>query len=39
MLEDTDGDHAWGHEPARVPLYQLLRQAGQLAPAVPALQP
>jgi Phytanoyl-CoA dioxygenase (PhyH) len=39
MLQDTDGDNAWGHEPARVPLYQLLRQAGQLAPAVPALQP
>jgi ectoine hydroxylase len=30
MLDHTDGDHAWGHEPARVPLHELLRQAGKL---------
>jgi ectoine hydroxylase len=39
MLDDTDGDHAWGHEPARVPLYGLLRQARQLDPGIPALRP
>lgn len=30
MLDGADGDHAWGHEPVRVPLYELLRQAGRL---------
>jgi ectoine hydroxylase len=39
MLGDTDGDHCWGHEPTRVPLYELLREAGQLNPDVPQLRP
>jgi ectoine hydroxylase len=39
LLEHTDGDHAWGHEPARVPLHELLRRTGGLDPAVPALRP
>jgi ectoine hydroxylase-related dioxygenase (phytanoyl-CoA dioxygenase family) len=39
LLDGTDGDHAWGHEPAAVPLHELLRAAGQLTPAVPALRP
>jgi ectoine hydroxylase len=28
MLGDDDGDHAWGHEPERVPLYPLLTSSG-----------
>jgi ectoine hydroxylase len=39
LLQDSDGDHAWGQEPTRVPLYQLLHQAGQLDPGVPPLRP
>jgi ectoine hydroxylase len=39
LLDDIDGDHAWGHEPARVPLYQLLHRTGQLDPGIPALRP
>jgi ectoine hydroxylase-related dioxygenase (phytanoyl-CoA dioxygenase family) len=39
LLEDVDGDHAWGHDPSRVPLYDLLRTAGRLDPDVPALKP
>jgi ectoine hydroxylase len=39
LLDATDGDHAWGHEPARVPLHELLRRAGKLDPTVPPLRP
>jgi ectoine hydroxylase len=39
MLDATDGDHAWGHEPGRVPLYELLRSTGRLDPRVPPLRP
>lgn len=39
LLDAADGDHAWGHEPGRVPLYELLREAGRLDPGVPALRP
>jgi ectoine hydroxylase-related dioxygenase (phytanoyl-CoA dioxygenase family) len=38
MLDSRDGDHAWGHDPARVPLHELLRRAGRLDPDVPAPQ-
>jgi len=38
MLGDTDGDHAWGHEPAKVPLYEALRTAGLLDSKAPALR-
>lgn len=30
MLDEVDGDHAWGHYPDRLPLYRLLRDAGLL---------
>jgi ectoine hydroxylase len=33
LLEKTDGDHAWGHEPDQVPLFVLLRDAGLLEEA------
>ncbi|WP_117211777.1 phytanoyl-CoA dioxygenase family protein [Allorhizocola rhizosphaerae] len=39
LLDSTDGDHAWGHEPAQVPLHGVLAEAGLLDPAVPALKP
>jgi hypothetical protein len=40
LLEhDGIGDHAWGHDPATVPLYELLRSTGRLDPDVPALRP
>jgi ectoine hydroxylase-related dioxygenase (phytanoyl-CoA dioxygenase family) len=39
LLAETSGDHAWGHEPADVPLHELLRRTGRLDPAVPALRP
>jgi ectoine hydroxylase-related dioxygenase (phytanoyl-CoA dioxygenase family) len=38
LLDDSDPDHAWGHHPGHVPLYQTLRQAGQLNHANPALR-
>jgi ectoine hydroxylase-related dioxygenase (phytanoyl-CoA dioxygenase family) len=30
LLDDVDGDNSWGHEPGRVPLYELLARAGLL---------
>jgi hypothetical protein len=39
LLDGADGDHAWGHEPTRVPLYELLRREGRLDPSVPVLRP
>jgi ectoine hydroxylase len=30
LLDGSDGDHAWGHDPDRVPLYEVLRRAGAL---------
>ncbi len=30
LLDDVDGDHAWGHDPARIPLHGLLERAGLL---------
>lgn len=30
LLDEADGDHAWGHEPDQVPLYQLLKSEGLL---------
>ncbi|MEN3359141.1 MAG: hypothetical protein V7637_3123 [Mycobacteriales bacterium] len=39
LLDETDGDHAWGHEPRTVPLHELLRATGGLDPTVPALRP
>jgi ectoine hydroxylase len=39
LLDEPDHDHAWGHDPARVPLYELLRAAGQLDHGNPALRP
>lgn len=39
MLDDTGGDHAWGHYPDRLPLYELLRDAGLLDSTIPALRP
>jgi ectoine hydroxylase len=39
VLADADGDHAWGHDPARVPLYWMLRRAGKLDPGVSPLRP
>ncbi|HEU4426848.1 MAG TPA: phytanoyl-CoA dioxygenase family protein [Pilimelia sp.] len=38
LLDEADPDHAWGHDPAGVPLYELLRQAGQLDPEIAALR-
>jgi hypothetical protein len=35
LLDDVDGDHAWGHDPARVPLHGLLTRAGVLGGAEP----
>lgn len=35
----VDGDHAWGHDPAEVPLHGLLRDAGLLDPSFPPLRP
>jgi ectoine hydroxylase len=34
-----DGDHAWGHYPARTPLYEWLSERGLLDPANPPLKP
>lgn len=39
LLDDVDGDHAWGHHPDLVPLYGVLREAGLLDGAIPALRP
>ena len=39
LLDETSGDHAWGHDPATVPLHEVLRAAGELNPAGPALRP
>jgi ectoine hydroxylase len=39
LLDEPDADHAWGHDPATVPLHELLRRAGRLDGAVPALKP
>jgi ectoine hydroxylase len=39
LLGDVDGDHAWGHYPDRLPLYELLRDADLLDPTIPALRP
>jgi ectoine hydroxylase len=39
LLEDVDGDHAWGHFPERLPLHEMLREADLLDPAVDALRP
>jgi ectoine hydroxylase len=39
LVDESDSDHAWGHDPAGVPLYGLLREAGLLAPDFPPLQP
>jgi ectoine hydroxylase-related dioxygenase (phytanoyl-CoA dioxygenase family) len=39
LLDDVDGDHAWGHFPERVPLYGMLRDHGLLDPGVDALRP
>jgi ectoine hydroxylase-related dioxygenase (phytanoyl-CoA dioxygenase family) len=33
LLDDIDGDHAWGHDPSRVPLHGLLTRAGMLGGA------
>ena len=30
MLDDRHPDHPWGHDPAGVPLYEMLREAGYL---------
>lgn len=38
-LPDTDGDHAWGHYPARTPLYDWLAERNLLDPANPPLKP
>ena len=38
LLDEPTEDHAWGHDPAGVPLYELLRTAGQLDTGVPALR-
>jgi ectoine hydroxylase len=38
LLDEVNLDHAWGHDPAEVPLYELLRRAGQLDPGIPALR-
>jgi ectoine hydroxylase len=38
-LPDTDGDHAWGHYPARTPLYPWLAERDLLDPATPPLKP
>ena len=32
LLDDVDGDHTWGHDPARVPLHGLL-DARRASPA------
>lgn len=39
LLDRTDGDHAWGHDAAEVPLHVVLREAGLLDPAVAVLRP
>jgi ectoine hydroxylase-related dioxygenase (phytanoyl-CoA dioxygenase family) len=39
MLDQADGDHAWGHDPETVPLYLALRDAGELDPGVAPLRP
>jgi len=39
LLEDVDGDHAWGHFPERLPLYEMLREASLLDPTVDPLRP
>jgi ectoine hydroxylase len=39
LLDDVDGDHAWGQEPTRVPLYKLLDKTGQLDRDIPPLRP
>jgi ectoine hydroxylase len=38
-LPGTDGDHAWGHYPARTPLHPWLAERGLLDPANPPLKP
>lgn len=38
-LEDTDGDHAWGHYPSGTPLYGWLRERNLLDPSSPPLKP
>lgn len=38
-LEDTDGDHAWGHYPARTPLHGWLKARNLLDPDNPPLRP
>jgi ectoine hydroxylase-related dioxygenase (phytanoyl-CoA dioxygenase family) len=39
LLGPTDGDHAWGHEPTSVPLYEMLRDTGKLDPGNAPLRP
>jgi ectoine hydroxylase len=39
MLDGDDGDHAWGHYPDRLPLYEALREADLLDATVSALRP
>jgi ectoine hydroxylase-related dioxygenase (phytanoyl-CoA dioxygenase family) len=39
LLDQVNGDHAWGHHPRRVPLYELLRLSGQLDRDNPPLRP
>jgi ectoine hydroxylase len=39
LLGPTDGDHAWGHEPSSVPLYELLRDTDKLDPGFAPLRP
>lgn len=38
-LENTDGDHAWGHYPARTPLHGWLKDRNLLDPDNPPLRP
>lgn len=38
-LQPGDGDHAWGHFPATIPLYGWLRERDLLDPAYPPLRP
>jgi ectoine hydroxylase-related dioxygenase (phytanoyl-CoA dioxygenase family) len=32
LLDEPDPDHAWGHDPARVPLFEALCRSGRLTP-------
>ncbi len=36
LLDDTDGDHEWGHDPRGVPLFEILRRSGQLERSAPS---